>query len=130
MSIFGLVFVGIAAVFIASLLKEIRPEYAVLAVLAGGSIILFSVIYDIGEISDFLSGIFSSGGVGEENTALIFKALGIGYLTQFASELCADCGSHGLSSKVELAGRLTIIGLCLPVVSSFLETVGGLLGPG
>lgn len=128
MSIFALVFIGIATVLLASFLRGYKPEYAVLTVAAGSIVLLFFVSSDIGKIMDFLSGIFSSGGVTEENMGLIFKALGIGYITQFGAEICSDCGEKGLSSKVELAGRLTILLLCLPVIGTFLDTVKTFLG--
>lgn len=130
MSVFALAFVGVATAFLAVLLKRYQPEYALAAILFGGAVILFFLVSDIGEILDTLSELISAGGVSPENTALIFKALGVGYVTQFASEICSDCGEKGISSKVELAGRLTVVGLCLPVVSAFLETVGNFLGGG
>ena len=63
MSIFALVFIGIATVLLASFLRGDKPEYAVLAVAAGSIVLLFFVSSDIGKILDYLSGIFSSGGV-------------------------------------------------------------------
>lgn len=128
MSVFALIFTGIATALLASALKSYKTEYAVYAVIFGGVLLLFFALSDIGDVSEFLSGIISSGGVSDENTSLIFKALGIGYLTQFGSEICFDCGEKGLSSKVDLVGRLTVIGLCIPVVGGFLDTVKGFLG--
>ena len=43
------------------------------------------------------------------------------YLAQFAAEILRDSGENAVASKVEAAGKICILTLVLPVMTSFLE---------
>ena len=53
----------------------------------------------------------------------MLKALGICYLTQIASQTCIDSGYGSMANKIELAGKLTIVLLALPMFTNLLETI-------
>ena len=55
------------------------------------------------------------------SSRFILKALGIAYITEFTSELCLDAGEKSIAGKVELAGKIVIFFLALPVFTSLLE---------
>ena len=57
----------------------------------------------------------------------MLKVIGTAYLAQFAADLCRDAGESAVAGKVELAGRVLILALCLPVLMSILEMVGSIL---
>ena len=54
---------------------------------------------------------------------LLLKILVIGYVTQFASELCKDAGAASIGGKIETGGKLLIIAAALPVFSSLLHII-------
>ena len=58
---------------------------------------------------------------------MIFKALGVCYITQIGKDVCNDCGETALAEKVDLAGKITIaamsIGLITQVVEIILEII-------
>ncbi len=56
-----------------------------------------------------------------------FKSLGICHLTQIASETCKDCGFNSIASKVELAGKIAIVLLTLPMLESLIKTIEKLI---
>ncbi len=57
----------------------------------------------------------------------LFEAVGIGILTGAVAEICRECREPAVAGYVELAGRLGILFLCLPLVREILEAVEGLL---
>ena len=59
--------------------------------------------------------------------AVMLKGLGAATLTHVCSSVCRECGRASLAEYVELAGRLEILLLCLPLISSILQTAGKLL---
>ena len=50
------------------------------------------------------------------------------YLAEFSSDLCKDAGAGALASQVELFGKLSILVLCMPIMTSLLETIEYFLG--
>ena len=59
---------------------------------------------------------------------IIFGAVGIAMLSHAAAELCRDCGEGGLAGFVELAGKMEILLLCLPLVKELVLEVQRLVG--
>ena len=58
----------------------------------------------------------------------MFKTLGICFLAQFAADSCRDAGESALASKVELAGKISILVLSLPLFEDIAQTALGLIG--
>ena len=54
---------------------------------------------------------------------ILWKALGICYLTGIAGDLCQDCGESALAHMAELWGRFSLLLLALPLLQTLLETV-------
>ena len=59
---------------------------------------------------------------------ILFKSLGICFITQFASDSCSDAGEESLSSKVELAGKVAIIITALPLFEKVTNIALNLIG--
>lgn len=69
-----------------------------------------------------------SEGAVSEYAELLLGALGIAVLTGVCADICRECREATVASYVELAGRLEILLLCVPLIRDILETVGGLVG--
>ena len=59
---------------------------------------------------------------------ILFKTLGICFLAQFAADSCRDAGESALASKVELAGKISIVILALPLFEKIASTALALIG--
>jgi len=57
----------------------------------------------------------------------LFKAVGIGYVAQIASDICSDAGQATVASNVRLAGKIAIVMLTLPIIKELFETVSSAL---
>ena len=58
---------------------------------------------------------------------ILFKALGMAFLTHYAAEICRECGEGGLASGVETVGKIEILILCIPLMEEVLRTADQLL---
>lgn len=105
----------------ATLIKPYRPEYALLISIAGGGAVLFITVSAIESYFSVLSGIFYDAGLNPEYFSVALKAVGIGYLTEFAADIAADSGQTSLSSKITLAGRTVILILALPIINDIIS---------
>ena len=49
------------------------------------------------------------------------KITGIAILTEFAVSICQDSGESSIASKIDIGGKVIIITMSLPIISSLLE---------
>lgn len=117
------VFLGLAiiACFLVVFLRQYKPEYALLVALLASVFLLLWLLDDIIGVIGHIRSLFIQTNIPTEYLAVVFKAIGICYLTQFASELCKDFGQSALSGKVELVGKIAIFLLSLPVLQRVID---------
>ena len=48
---------------------------------------------------------------------------GIAYLSEFAVSICKDSGENAIASKIDLGGKVMIISMSIPIISSLLEVI-------
>ena len=58
---------------------------------------------------------------------LLFKALGVGYVTEFAVDIAEDFGNKMIASKVLLGGKIVLCGMTLPILNRLLNLLLSLL---
>ena len=63
-----------------------------------------------------------------EYAELLLGALGIAVLTGICADICRECRETSIASYVEIAGRLEILLLCVPLIRDILASVSELLG--
>ena len=76
-------------------------------------------------LAEFLSMV---GGVAlSPYASVLLSAVGVAILTQTVSEICRDCREGAVAGYVELAGRVEILLLCLPLLREILGVLEELL---
>ena len=119
--------VAFIAIFIILLLKQYKAEYAIYISIIAGIMILFFSISKLEIIIDLLKNLSNKIDLNIGFFSILLKITGIAYLSEFASNVCKDAGETAIASKVELAGRVLIIALSIPIISTLLEIMLGLL---
>ncbi|MFT9848054.1 stage III sporulation protein AD [Aneurinibacillus sp. REN35] len=127
MDIIQIVGLGIVATVLSLVVKEQKPMFAfVLATVTGVMIFLFL----IGKISDVirvLEGIAMQANVNIVYLDTILKIIGIAYIAEFGAQVTRDAGQGAIASKIELAGKILIMVLAIPILSVIVETIVQLL---
>ena len=120
--------IGVAAAVLAAWIKTIKSEYAVWVVLSAGIFLGLAALMKLETILSELQFLRSYFSGYEAYFKLLIKIIGITYLAEFSSDLCKDAGANTLASQIELFGKLSILVLCMPVITSLLETIDYFLG--
>lgn len=123
MNITQIVAFGLVATFIIVLLKQYKSEYAIYASVIAGATLLIFAISKVGTIINLLENLVDTVGINKEFFKILLKITGIAYLIEFASNMCKDAGESAISSKIELAGKLLIVTLSIPIISTLVETI-------
>lgn len=117
------VLIGLVAVFAVLLLKVGKPEYAMAVSLAACVLILLFAGGTLTSVVGDLKKLFSYITLPNGYLKILFKILGVAYLAEFGSALCKDAGQSAISGQIELVGKLTILAISMPVVTSLFETI-------
>ena len=103
-----------------------NKEYAMFLKIAAITGILISAALYISPIAETVNVIFAKTGADSSYLNIIFKALGICYITQFAYDICKDSGESALATQVEVVGKITLILLALPLFETLINIVSSL----
>lgn len=119
--------IGMCGVVLLSLLKQYKPELAVLtAVLVSIGIILAFVPYLSIIISAF-ENIADGAGIELYHIKTVIKIIGVAYICQFASDICKDAGENSVAGKIELGGKVMIITLSMPIIYGLTELIAKII---
>lgn len=127
MDIIKIIGIGFIAVIIIILIKQYRPEFAIY-VSIGAGILIFSIIAGkFSGIIEVLKSFTNKTSINNEFLTLLIKITGIAILTEFAVSICKDSGESAIASKVDLSGKVIIMSMSIPIMSSLLETIISIL---
>ncbi len=122
--ILGVIFI---TAIICVILKQYKPEYAILVALCGCVIVLTVIVKSLLTPLSLIEQKIENSGIDNSYFKVALKALGIGYITSFIADSCRDAGQSALALKAELAGKCAIFLLSVPLVLSILETAIGFI---
>lgn len=57
----------------------------------------------------------------------ILKIIGIAYIAEFASQITKDAGQGAIASKIEMAGKILILAMAIPILTVLIETIIALI---
>lgn len=123
-ALIALVLISLALIM---LLKQYRPEFALLASVTSALILLIYGIAKAGEIISAVRSLTERAGIDEQNVMLVLKALGICYIVQIAKDVCADSGQTALSDRIDFIGKVTVVAMSLPLLTQIIGIVMQLL---
>ena len=123
MDILQIVCIGIIAVILSATIKAQRPEKALQVNIITGIIIFLVVAVKLSVVIEFIEDFSKKADIDFTYITILLKIAGIAYIAEFGAEVCKDAGESSIASKIELAGKVTIMILSVPIISSLLEMV-------
>lgn len=127
MEIFKIIALGILICVVIIIVKQIKPEFAVLVLIAGSIIMLCYLFNYFTNILGVFDKIISKTGINAELFSIILKIVGIGYLIEFAANICCDSGNPAIADKIVLGGKLIILTVSMPIITNLLDIIVELL---
>lgn len=121
---------AIAIALIALVLQEKSELFAIIVTFAGGLMLLFFVIKPFLEWVTVIKHVASLIHMEASTVTLLFKIIGIAYVAEIGGQMIRDIGQEGLAHKVELAAKMSILLLAVPIVIQVVETLVALFPNG
>lgn len=123
MDIIKIIGTGIIAVIIIIILKQYKPEFTIYVSICAGAIILALVMSRLSGIIGLLTELSNKTSDANGFLTVLIKITGIAFLTEFAVSICKDSGESAIASKIDLGGKVIIISMSIPIISTLLETI-------
>lgn len=109
------------------LLRRVNSDYAIYVSAAAGIFICLFSLGIIMPVFDYAKTLCSSHETGKLCT-IMFKSAGICLLCSVSADICRDCNESSLASKIEFAGKCTILAYCLPLIRTVFEYASAFVG--
>ena len=109
------------------LLKVTRPELALATAVTASVILMLYLLTKLSPVTALITQLTAGNQLSAAFIKDIFRALGICTITSFAAESCTDAGQSALAAKVELAGKLAVVTVCIPMLTEIVSLVREIL---
>jgi stage III sporulation protein AD len=127
MDVIKLVGFSIFAIFLILTLKDQRKDIAlVISIAAGVGLLIFSIT-KVSAIIEMLDDLILKSGINKEFFTIILKVTGISYIIEFGKNICIDAGETSVANKLEMAGKVIIISLSLPLISALVNSLSSII---
>lgn len=123
MDIIKIIGIGLISLIVIIIIKQYRPEFAVYVSLIAGALILVLVIDKMSGVINLLTNLANKTSINKDFIFLLIKITGIAFLTEFAVSICKDAGESAIATKIDMGGKVMIIAISIPIISSLLETI-------
>ena len=127
MDVIKIIGIGLISLIIIIIVRQYKPEFTLYVSLLAGALILVFIMDRIGGIIDLLTSLSNKTAINNEFIILLIKITGIAFLTEFAVSICKDTGESAIANKVDMGGKVIIVSMSIPIISSLLETIVQLL---
>lgn len=123
MDIIHIVVLGIVASILYILLKDVNPTFAFFVILITGLMIFLAIIQQIGAIFKLIETLGDKAKVNGMYMETILKIIGIAYIAELGASITKDAGLGSVAAKIELAGKIFILLLAIPIITAVIEAI-------
>ena len=102
MEVLQIVVIGIIATVMIMLLKDEKPEFAILISIATSIVIFYIVADKLKIVVQVLTDMAKNADVDFIFFTTILKIIGIAYIVEFGAQISRDAGEESIASKIEL----------------------------
>lgn len=123
MEIVQIVALGLIVTVLALILKEQKPMFAFLLITFTGVVIFLFLLGKITTVIQMLEQLADRSQVNHVFFVTILKIIGIAYIAEFGAQVVRDAGQESIASKIELAGKILIMVMAIPIITVIIDTV-------
>lgn len=123
MDIWQIVGLALIVTVIGVVLKQIRPEIALQLTILAGATIFILILSKIKVIVDLLQNLADQANISSYYLLIVLKIVGVAYLAEFGAQICRDAGEGALATKIEVAAKVSVLVLAIPIIVAILESL-------
>ena len=118
---------AIISVILIVVLKEQKKEIALIMTIFACVILMLFAMTKMESVIGVIESLINKSGINKDFFLIILKVTGIAYLIEFGKNICIDAGQKSIATKLEMAGKVIILTISLPVISALVNVISGLI---
>ena len=118
--------ISLVALIFGIFLRQHNKTVSLFLIIFASLLIFFETAGTLYEIISALNDMASGMQEASSYLRLMFKVLGIALITQVISDLCRDSGESALAGQTEVAAKIIIVSLILPLLQTVVKIITGL----
>lgn len=130
MDIFRIVGLGIISTVLTVILKSLKSEFAIYITIVTSIAIFFLILGPLSYAIDVLKDLSLKADLEITYFSIILKIIGTAYLVEFGSQICRDAGENSIAMKLELAGKVSIMVIAIPILLGLMDLIMKILPQG
>jgi len=115
--------IGLATVFISSILKSTKPEISILINMAGSVLILCLIFPSLKDILDVCLAFADDSDLIKSMLLPVIKIVGVSFLTEFVADTLEESGNKNMANRIVFAGKIIILVMCLPIIKTLFKSL-------
>lgn len=123
MEILQIIGIALIGTFITLILKQHQPTFSIFISIFVGIVIFMFVAERISVVVQAINGIAQASKVNMTYFTIILKVIGISYIAEIATQITKEAGQSSIASKIEIAGKVIIIGMAIPIITAIIQFV-------
>lgn len=123
MDILQIVIIGIIASILYIILKDVQASIAFFIILITGIFIFLVILNQIGKIFSLIELLGTKATIDGMYIETILKIIGIAYITELGANITRDAGLGAVAAKIELAGKVFILLMAIPIITAVIEAI-------
>ena len=123
MDIMQITVVGMVAALLILIVRQYRPDIAMIITMGTGVLLILMLIGNIKTIVSTVEAMSQRADLDSIYLITVLKVIGIAYIAEFGSQVCKDTGEGTIASKIELGGKILIMVLALPILTALMEAL-------
>lgn len=130
MSIHSIICFAAAAALAAMCVRSFDERIGRQTALSALAAVLFLLLPFLSKAVEALAELSELGGLGADTVGFVLRAAGTACLTGLAASICRDAGESALGETVQLAGRLMLVLMTLPILKRLVQMLTELIENG
>lgn len=119
--------IGLTATTLAALLRQRAPQFAMMVAFLAGTVLLLMVLQHMASVVQMLTQLADAAKLDHGFLATVLRIIGIAYIVEFAAQVARDAQEGALAGRIELAGKVGIVILAIPIVTDVIQALVHLL---
>lgn len=115
--------IAVICALISLFLRQQKSPLAPMVSLCGGCLLLFYAVPYLRDVLASLGHLATKTGISSQYLGALVRILCVTFLTESCAALCRDAGEGALAMKLELSGKLVILGLSMPIITALFDTI-------
>ena len=128
MSIIAICGAAVITAVLAVTLRTQSPHSAMLLSVCSGAVIILSLLKNMPDMLTGVRAVLGDGGIDTADVAILFKVMGICFVTEFTCDCVTEAGLLSLSTNISFAGKILVLMTALPLFRHILDVIISLAG--